>query len=262
MSRAGSPAGALIRSGGATAAAALPALVLVALWQIACWSGIFPAQVLVPPSAVLRSLIGLASTGELQRHVGESMTRLAIGFAIGAAAALVFGTILALSRWADAALSPIFLALWQVPVIAFVPMLVLLLGIDERFKIAIVAVAAFFPVALATFDGIRAVPKSWFEVARVYRTPLPALILRILIPATVPPVLTGLRVALTRAWMVLVAAELLAADSGVGQMMEMGRQLFRIDVVLAGVVVSGLIGFGLDAVARAAERRATRWKTA
>jgi sulfonate transport system permease protein len=78
----------------------------------------------------------------------------------------------------------------------------------------------------------------------------------------VPAVLTGLRVALTRAWVVLIAAELLAADSGIGQMMEMGRQLFRIDVVLAGVVVSGLIGFGLDYGARAIERRATRWKTA
>jgi sulfonate transport system permease protein len=139
---------------------------------------------------------------------------------------------------------------------------VIFLGIDEPFKIAIVALAPFFPVALATFDGIRGVPKAWFDVARVYRTRLPDLIGRILIPATIPAVLTGMRVALTRAWVVLVAAELLAADSGIGQMMEMGRQMFRIDVVLAGVVVSGLIGFALDRGAKAIERRATRWKYA
>jgi len=173
-----------------------------------------------------------------------------------------FGACIALSRLAEAALAPAFLAVWQVPVIAFVPVLVIFLGIDEPFKIAIVALATFFPVALATFDGIRGVPKAWFDVARVYRTRIPDLILRILVPATVPAVLTGMRVALTRSWVVLVAAELLAADSGIGQMMEMGRQMFRIDVVLAGVVVSGVIGFALDRGAKAIEHRATRWKYA
>jgi sulfonate transport system permease protein len=237
-------------------------LILLALWQLACLSGAFPPQVLVPPSEVARTLWALATTGELERHVGESMTRLAIGFAIGALAGLAFGATIALSRVAEAVMAPFFLAIWQVPVIAFVPVLVVFLGIDEQFKIAIVILAAFFPVALAAFDGIRGVPKSWFEVARVYRLSLPALIGRILIPATLPAVLTGLRVALTRAWVVLIAAELLAADSGIGQMMEMGRQMFRIDTVLAGVVVSGLIGFLLDRGAKTIERHATRWKTA
>lgn len=242
---------------------ALPVpLTLLALWQIACTSGLFPPQILVPPTEVLRELMALAGTGELQRHVGDSLGRLGAGFAIGAILGLAFGVGLALSRWTEAALSPLFLGLWQVPVIAFVPMLVMFLGIEEAFKVTIVAVAAFFPVALATFDGIRCVPRAWIEVSRVYRLTPPQLVRRILIPATVPPVLTGLRVALTRAWLVLVAAELLAADSGVGQMMEMGRQLFRIDTVLAGVVVSGIIGVGLDAGARAIERRATRWKSA
>ncbi|WP_156679307.1 ABC transporter permease [Sphingomonas profundi] len=237
-------------------------LVLLALWQIACTSGLFPPQILVPPSDVLRELAALAQTGELQRHVGESLGRLGLGFAIGGLLGLAFGVALALSRWTEAALSPLFLGLWQVPVIAFVPMLVMFLGIEEAFKVTIVAVAAFFPVALATFDAIRGIPRAWIEVSRVYRLTLLQLVGRILIPATVPPVLTGLRVALTRAWLVLIAAELLAADSGVGQMMEMGRQLFRIDTVLAGVVVSGIIGFLLDAGARAVERRASRWKAA
>lgn len=235
---------------------------LIAIWQLACLSGLFPPQVLVPPSEVLAALVSLAQSGELQRHIGDSMFRLGLGFTIGALAGLAFGTTIALSRLAEAAFSPFFLALWQVPVIAFVPVLVVFLGIDEPFKIAIVVLAAFFPVALATFDGVRGVPRAWFEVARVYRTRLPDLIWRIIVPATVPSVLTGLRVGLTRAWVVLVAAELLAADSGIGQMMEMGRQMFRIDVVLAGVVISGLIGFALDRGVKAIEHRATRWKTA
>lgn len=250
------------RAGYSRVAPFAPPLILFALWQLACMSGLFPAQVLVPPFQVGRTLWALASTGELGRHVGESMMRLAIGFVIGASAGLVFGTVIALSRLAEAAFAPFFFGLWQVPVIAFVPVLVIFLGIDESFKITIVALAAFFPVALAAFDGVRGVPKAWFEVARVYRTRLPDLIGRILVPATIPAVLTGLRVALTRAWVVLIAAELLAADSGIGQMMEMGRQMFQMDVVLAGVVVSGLIGFLLDRGAKAIERSATRWRTA
>lgn len=237
-------------------------LALLALWQLAALSGVFPIQVLVPPADVAETLWSLARSGELERHISESLFRLGLGYLIGAIAGLAFGACIALSRLAEAALAPAFLAVWQVPVIAFVPVLVIFLGIDEPFKIAIVALATFFPVALATFDGIRGVPKAWFEVARVYRTRIPDLILRILVPATVPAVLTGMRVALTRSWVVLVAAELLAADSGIGQMMEMGRQMFRIDVVLAGVVVSGVIGFALDRGAKAIEHRATRWKYA
>jgi sulfonate transport system permease protein len=250
------------RDGGPALGAVIAPVILLGLWQAACVAGLFPVQILVPPSVVGSTLVSMAGTGELQHHVADSLYRLIIGFAIGAFAGLAFGTIIALSRLAEAAFSPLFLTLWQVPVIAFVPMMVIFLGIDEPFKIAVVAVAAFFPVALATFDGIRGVPKAWFDVARVYRTRLPDLIWRILVPATVPAVLTGLRVALTRAWVVLVAAELLAADSGIGQMMEMGRQLFQIDVVLAGVIVSGLIGFLLDRGARTIEQRATRWRTA
>jgi sulfonate transport system permease protein len=254
-------AAAVLRQG--LAAALPPVLVLVlVLWQGLAVSGLFPQQVLVPPLQVAETLIAMAGSGDLQRHVGDSLWRLGIGFAIGGLAGLMVGAATALLRWIEALVWPMFLIAWQVPVIAFVPLLVLFLGIDETFKIAIVAIAAFFPVALATFDGIRGLPRAWFDVPRLYRLNLPDLVWRILVPATVPAVLTGLRVAVTRAWVVLIAAELLAADSGIGQMMEMGRQLFQIDVVMAGVVVSGLIGFLLDYGARAVERRAMRWKTA
>lgn len=242
--------------------ALLPPVLLVGAWQLASSTGLFPPQILVAPSEVAQTIAELVRNGELGGHLGDSLFRLAWGFGIGALAGLAFGTALALSRLFEALFQPLFQAVRQVPILAFIPMLVLLLGIEEGFKITVVAVAAFFPVALATFDGVRGIPKGWLEVARVYRTPFPSLLMRILIPATVPPVLTGLRLGLTRAWLVLVAAELLAADNGIGQMMEMGRQLFRIDVVLAGVIVSGLIGFALDRGVKLVERRYTRWRTA
>lgn len=239
-----------------------PPLLLIALWQAGASSGLVPPQILVPPLDVARTALDLWSSGELQRHLVASLSRLVSGYVLGAAAGLAFGAAIALSRLARDLFAPSFLALRQVPVLSFLPLLVLLLGIEEPFKVFIVATAAFFPVALAAFDGIRDVPRAWFEVARVYRTPLPQFIRRILVPAALPPVLSGLRIGLTRAWLVLVAAELLAADSGVGQMMEMGRQLFQLDVVLAGIVLSGLIGFTLDFAMRRLELRLTRWRTA
>lgn len=254
--------GELGRSVAAALTSAAPLLILLALWQVASMSHIFPPQIMMPPADVLHTLFKMAQSGELERHVSDSLFRLTIGFVIGAAAGLLFGAAISLSRLAEAALSPLFMTLWQVPVIAVVPLLVMYLGIGESFKIATVAIAAFFPVAIATFDGIRGVPKAWFDVGRVYRLRLADTIGLILIPATVPAVVTGLRIGLTRAWVVLVATELLAADSGIGQMMEMGRQLFQIDVVLAGVIVSGVIGFLIDRGARAIESRATRWRTA
>ncbi|MCG8296418.1 MULTISPECIES: ABC transporter permease [Pseudomonas] len=235
-------------------------LALLALWAGVAAAGLFPANLLVPPREVWRSFADLLATGELQEHLLGSLSRLGLGFAGGALAGLAFGTAMALSRTVEAYCSPLFHTVRQVPSIALIPMLVLLLGIDETFKVVIVAKTAFFPVALATVEGIRAIPRTHFEVAAVYRLPWPTLVGRIALPAAVPAIVTGIRVALTRAWVVLVACELLAADSGLGQMIEMGRQMLRIDVVMVGVVLTGVIGFALDFSLRRLERRLSGWQ--
>lgn len=243
-------------------APALPLLLIVALWQFAFTMTLWPPQVLVAPAVIVETLIDMIRSGELQRHLGASLYRLGLGFFWGAAAGLALGTAMALSRLFNRLFAPSFQVFRQVPVIAFIPLLILFFDVEDSFKIVVVAAATFFPVALATSDAIAAVPRSHFEVASLYRMPLGALIGRVILPATVPSVLTGIRLGLTRAWLALVAAELLAADSGLGQMMEMGRQMFRIDVVMAGVIVTGLIGFLLDRGVIAAETHFTRWKTA
>lgn len=241
---------------------ATPLLGLLALWHVLTGAEIFPPQVLVSPVTVLKAFGDLLRSGELQHQVSESLFRLGAGFGAGALAGILVGLPMALSRLVERMVGPLFHAIRQVPVIAFIPMLVLLFGVDDLFKIVVVALATFFPVTLALFDGTRGIPKSHFEVAALFRLPVPALIFRIILPAIVPALLTGLRLGLTRAWLVLVVAELLAADDGLGQMMEMGRQLFRIDVVMVGVVVTGAIGFTLDRCAKLVEQRLTRWRTA
>ncbi len=250
------------RGHGAKLASALPLLLIVALWQLAFTMEMWPPQVLVAPAAIWETLVDMLRSGELQRHVGASLYRLALGFSCGSAAGLTLGTAMALSRLFNRLFAPTFQVFRQVPVIAFIPLLILFFDVEDSFKIVVVSAAAFFPVALATSDAIAAVPRSHFEVGALYRMPLAALIARVILPATIPSVLTGIRLGLTRAWLALVAAELLAADNGLGQMMEMGRQMFRIDVVMCGVIVAGLIGFLLDRSVIAAEAYFTRWKRA
>src|SRR5690606_22804124 len=104
--------------------------------------------------------------------------------------------------------------------------------------------------------------KSYFDVAHIYQLPRRTLFFSIVLPATFPPILTGVRIALGRAWGTLVAADLIAAESGIGQVMELGRQMFRIDVVMVGVVITGLIGFTLDRSLKLLERRLARWQAA
>lgn len=238
-----------------------PIVALLVLWEVAARSGAWPPQVLVPLERVAATLVSLASTGELERHLSASLYRLVCGFFVGSGLGISIGAAMALSRNTHRLLWPTFNCVRQVPVIAFIPLLILFFDVEDSFKIVIVAVASFFPSALATHDAVRDIPVTHREVARLYRMPVAPFLSRLILPATVPQVLTGLRLGLTRSWLSLVAAELLAADSGLGQMMEMGRQLFQIDVVLSGVFVAGLIGFILDNSMVRLERRLTRWKT-
>ena len=236
-------------------------LALLLLWAVVAEAAIFPRNLLVPPLQVLQTFEALLASGELLEHLGNSLSRLGLGFAIGSLSGLAFGVLLALSKTVEAYCAPLFHTLRQIPSIALIPMFVLLFGIDETFKIIIVAKTAFFPVALAASEGVKAIPRSYFEVADVYRLRWPTLVREIALPAAAPPIITGFRISLTRAWVVLVATELLAADSGLGQMIEMSRQMLRIDVVMVGVVVTGVIGFALDFSFRRLEQRLFRWQT-
>lgn len=238
---------------------ASPLVVLVA-WALVAQAGWYPTQLLVPPQHVYEAFVELLGSGELREHLQNSLSRLAIGFSIGALSGLLFGTAMALSKQVEAYCAPLFHTLRQIPSIALIPMFILFFGVEETFKILIVVKAAFFPVALATSEGVKGIPRSYFDVAAVYRLPLWSLLKDVAFPAAAPPIVTGLRISLSRSWMVLVAAELLAADSGLGQLIELSRQMMRIDIVMVGVVVTGLVGFTLDYGFRLLEKHLFRWK--
>ncbi|MBN3789950.1 ABC transporter permease [Burkholderia sp. Ac-20353] len=231
-----------------------------ALWWLASTQRWFPPQLVVPPARIAATLRVLIETGELRDNLLITLHRLALGFAIGATSGAAFGILLASSRRFSDYLRPTFDLLRQVPTLTLIPLLILLIGVDEPLKLVVVGKAVFFPVALAACAGVRDAPRDLVEMARHYGVGPFELLRDVLLPAALPPLLTGIRIALARAWLALVAVELLSADSGIGQMMELARQMLRLDVVLVDVAVIGLIGFALDRSIALVQRHALRWQ--
>ncbi|WP_313165237.1 ABC transporter permease [Massilia oculi] len=236
----------------------LPALALIGA-EAGVRAGLVPANLLPPPSAVLESLSWLLENG-LAGHVGASTLRVAAGFAAGALLALPLGALVALNRRAESLLDPSFQALRAIPSLAWVPLLLLWFGIDEAPKIILIAIGAFFPVYMGVVAGIRGVDRGLTEVGLLYRLSPLALARRVLLPAALPSVLTGLRNGLSLAWMFMVAAELIAASRGLGYLLTDGRESSRADIMLAAIVLLALLGKASDSAMQALERRWLAWR--
>ncbi len=235
-------------------------LALVVIWEIVVHLGWASAHLLPPPSELAGTLADLAASGELWRHIGVSSLRVLAGFAIGAALALLVGAAVGLSRELEAYLDPSFQALRAIPSLAWVPLLLLWLGIDEAPKITLIALGAFFPVYLNLVAGIHNVDRKLVEVGGIFGLKGWRLIVRIFLPAALPNLLTGLRTGLSLAWMFLVAAELIAATRGLGYLLTDGREMARADLVVVAIIVLALLGKLSDSVLQGAERRLLAWR--
>lgn len=234
-------------------------LLLCAVLELVVRIGWLPEHQMPAPSSVALTLWQLAQ-GELWKHVAASLARVAAGFSIGAALAILIGTWVGLSQRAEAYLEPTFQALRAIPSLAWVPLLLLWLGIDETPKIVLIALGAFFPVYLSLVAGVRNVDRKWVELGRLYHLSPFALVRRILLPAALPSLFTGLRGALSLSWMFLVAAELIAATRGLGYLLSDGRETSRPDIVIAAILVLAVLGKLSDSLLKALEQRALAWR--
>ena len=232
----------------------LPAA-LLSLWFLGAARGWISPQVLPPPAFVWETLRDLASSGELWLHVSASLQRVLVGFAVGALLGLALGSAMGLSRQVEAYLLPTFNALVQIPVLGWLPFVLLLVGIGEPLKYILIAKAALVPVALNTLQGFRQTPPALLEVGRVYGYTPRQQILEIVLPNAIPTLFTGLRLGFTKAWLSLVVVELVASSEGLGYLIVYGRQLFQLDQVMAAVIVVGAIGYAIDRGLDWAERR-------
>ena len=236
----------------------LPAAVLAGA-EAAGRLGWVASNLLPTPSDVARALLDLGGHTVLA-HVVASTARVAAGYAMGAALALAIGSLVGLSSTARALLDPSFQALRAIPSLAWVPLLLLWLGIGEAPKLAMIAIGAFFPVYMGVVAGIRGVDRKLVEVARLMRLRPLALVRRVLLPAALPSVMTGLRNGLSLAWMFMVAGELIAASSGLGYLLTDGRETSRADLVLAAIVLLAVLGKLSDGAMARLERRLLSWR--
>lgn len=237
---------------------ALPVLILLVL-EVVVRVGWLPSYQMPAPSEIAVTLADLAQ-GALWKHIGASLGRVLLGFAIGASLALVFAAWVGLSREAEAYLEPTFAGLRSIPSLAWVPLLLLWLGIDETSKIVLIAIGAFFPVYLNGVAAIRDIDRKLVEVGQMYGFSRWRLVRRILLPAALPGLFTGLRSGLSLAWMFLVAAELIAATKGLGYLLSDGRETSRPDIVLAAIIVLALLGKVSDGLLAALEKRCLAWR--
>lgn len=233
-------------------ASALP-VALGLLWQAAVDGAWVSAQVLPPPAWVLQTFLDLVGGGEIGSALAISFTRIAHGLSIGASLGFLFGLLIGFSRRADAYLGATFRAIATVPSLGWLPILILLLGIDESLKIVILAKACFVPMAISIAEGVRNIPPRLAEVADVLALPRKTRFLKLTLPAIVPFFFTGLRLSTAQAFVSLIVVEMLAGTDGIGYLMVRGRTLFQLDIVIVGMLVVGATGFLLDVLLRRLE---------
>ena len=237
---------------------ALPVALLVA-WEISSRSGWLSTRVLPEPASVLSAFWTLLRSGELWHHVAVSSGRALAGLALGGGLGLLLGLITGSFRRAETLLDTSFQMLRNIPALALIPLVILWFGIDEGAKLFLVSVGVFFPIYLNTFHGIRSVDKGLIEMARSYGLGGWQLYRQVILPGALPSVLVGLRFSLGLMWVLLIVAETISAQSGIGYLTMNAREFLQTDVVLVGILLYALLGKLADVLAKGLERWWLRW---
>ncbi|WP_370024680.1 ABC transporter permease [Peribacillus frigoritolerans] len=237
----------------------LPVVVLIA-WQALGSVGILPAQLFSSPLLIVMTFIDLVHSGEMGMHLQISLTRAFLGFALGGFLGLLLGIIVGMQKKSEEYLNPSIQMLRTVPLLAITPLFIMWFGFGELSKVLLIALGAFFPLYLQTFLGLRNVDKKLYDVALILEFSRREQITKLMIPAALPNILLGIRLALSAAWMCLVVAELLGADRGVGFMIQDARSFMQTDVVFVGIIVFALAGKISDSLVRFLENHLLKWQ--
>lgn len=241
----------------------VPLLLLIVWWGVARWE-LVPPMFLPSPERVVTAFVTLWKNGILPHNLKVSFVRFLVGALLGITGGFLLGLLFGISVTLEKLLVPLFNAIRQVPLLAWVPLIILGCGIAEASKICFIAIGTAFPIVLSTFDGIRNVRKEYLEVGRIFGFGRIDLTNKIILPSILPPLTTGLRMSLNIAWGQLVAAELFMVTSagGIGNMIGQGRTNWRMDIVMVGIIVIGIVGYALDHGAKTLENHFSQWRNA
>jgi sulfonate transport system permease protein len=237
----------------------LAPLLAIVVWEICADSGVIAPHVLPAPSKVAQTAVKLTLSGDLLADLGVSLLRAAAGLAIGGMIGFSLGVGVGFSRLAEALIDRSVQMIRAIPFLAVLPLVIVWLGVGEAQKIFLVSLGVAFPIYINTTLGIRQVDPKLIELGHVQGLGDWQLIRRIILPGALPSILTGLRYALATAWLALVVAETIGAESGIGFLAMDAREFLRTDVIVLTVVIYALIGVAADAIARLLERRLLAW---
>ena len=232
---------------------------LLLLWQTITVAEVFDRSQLPGPVDVLLASWELATRNQLALHILVSVQRVLSGFAVGSVLAIAIGLAVGLSRNVEELLAPTIQALRAIPSLAWVPLLILWMGVDEGPKVTLVAIGAFFPVYANLVAGIRQIDRKLVEVGYAYGLRGLVLIRQVMLPASLPSLLTGLRIGLAQGWLFLVAAELIAASRGLGFLLIDSQNTGRADIIVMSIVLLALLGKTTDWLLQLLEHRLLRW---
>lgn len=233
---------------------------LFALWILLSESGRFSPIIMPTIKEIGNSLIESITNGTIALDLKVSFLIVIRGYAIGATAGLLLGTVMGISGTVNRLFAPMFNAVRQIPPLAWIPLLILWVGIGDMAKIILISVGVFFPVLLNTISGISEVSTSYLEFARNYKIKKKDILLKILIPGAAPTIFVGLRLGAGTAWMSIVAAEMIAAVAGVGYRINAARNLLQTSQVIVYMVLIGVIGGLMDTLIRKIGGLAVKWR--
>lgn len=239
--------------------AILPVLIL-SIWQILSSTGTISTQLFSSPALILRQYWELTLSGELMHHLRISLVRALLGFLLGGSCGLLLGLFVGMFRKIEETVNPTVQMLRTVPLLAITPLFILWFGFGELSKVLLISLGAFFPLYVNTFLGVRNVDAKLFDVARVLEFSRFSQMMRLVLPAALPNILLGIRLSLTIAWLCLVTAELLGADTGVGFMIQDARAFMQTDIVFVGITIFAIVGKLSDSIVRFFEIKLLRWQ--
>jgi NitT/TauT family transport system permease protein len=233
---------------------------VIGLWQLAGSLALVNPLFLPPPSAIARAIWQLAISGALWHHLSVSILRICTGWILGTVAGVIVGFAIGLSSLARGVGITFISALFPIPKIALLPLLILWLGIGEEPKIATIALGVFFSTAISVYSGVDNVPRNLIRMAQSFNVPFHAIVRRVIWPGALPSILAGFRITASVALLLVVSAEMIGAEYGIGAFVLQAGNLMQTDQLLAGVVILSLFGLAVGRLINWLETRLLHWR--
>jgi len=238
----------------------LSPLILLALWELTARAGLIDTRFFPAPSLIFATLWQMVQTGELWTHVSISLRRIAVGFVLGAVPGVIVGLAMGLFGPIRAIIQPLVDATFPIPKIAVLPLFIMVFGIGEESKYAIIAVAVIYLVLINTVAGVRNIEKIYLDVGKNFHASRLMMFTDIALPGALPLIVAGLKLGMGVALLVIVAAEFVGAKSGIGYLIWTSWQVFQVEKMYVGLLVSAVLGFGTAILLGWLERVLIPWR--